>query len=337
MNRSLIIPVSISLALSMAACGSKNETDTAGAASLDAVQFAQSRTVDFDHLQADEVTPPADADSVAEADSRQSIPDAITERPDIKTPADARRIMNSSVDSAKYAQGILHRMAADNLSYTSRLLNNPMDHFVVVDKSSMYVVLFDRYGRVQKSYKMACARNYGSKHARGDCRTPEGFFSAEGIYDSTDWLYTDDNGYTSPTRGVYGPRFIRVKNPATNSVGIHGTNAPGSLGRRASHGCVRLRNSDIVDLVKYVRPGMTIIVNPSDRDQQVNRNEGRTIAKIDLGSSFKTVAESRPIADEHQRADTTVVAEPHHTDTTVAAPADTVAAPAPADTAAAMP
>ncbi len=37
-------------------------------------------------------------------------------------------------------------------------------------------------------------------------------------------------------------------------VGIHGTNQPAKIGQKASHGCVRLRNSDIQDLVDLGLP-----------------------------------------------------------------------------------
>ena len=68
---------------------------------------------------------------------------------------------------------------------------------------------------------MACAKNYGTKHKKADSRTPEGFFEVEGIYNSTDWLYTDDDGVTSKKKGQFGPRFIRLKIPVTSQIGIH--------------------------------------------------------------------------------------------------------------------
>ncbi len=37
--------------------------------------------------------------------------------------------------------------------------------------------------------------------------------------------------------------------------GIHGTNQPGSVGRRASHGCIRMRNRDMEELFELVRAG----------------------------------------------------------------------------------
>lgn len=216
----------------------------------------------------------------------------------ISTADEAIEYMRSSPDAEKYEEGILISLASQSLDYTKRLLHNEYDYFIVADKPSMQVVLFDKFGRKTQSYKMACARNYGTKHKRSDCRTPEGFFTAEGIYDSTDWLYTDDNGYTSPTRGVYGPRYIRLLTPVTRSVGIHGTNGPGSLGRRASHGCIRLHNNSILDLVKYAQKGMSVIVNPSDRDQEVNRREGYEVVQINIGK--QTV--NKPIADQKDKA-----------------------------------
>jgi lipoprotein-anchoring transpeptidase ErfK/SrfK len=43
---------------------------------------------------------------------------------------------------------------------------------------------------------------------------------------------------------------------------IHGTNVPSSVGTRASHGCIRLLNRDIVRLARRVRPGTPIEIFP---------------------------------------------------------------------------
>lgn len=45
-------------------------------------------------------------------------------------------------------------------------------------------------------------------------------------------------------------------------VALHGTNAPQLLGTRASHGCVRIRNSDIVRMARIVRPGTPVQIVP---------------------------------------------------------------------------
>lgn len=41
---------------------------------------------------------------------------------------------------------------------------------------------------------------------------------------------------------------------------IHGTNAPGSIGRAASSGCIRMRNSDVADLFERVHIGAPVYV-----------------------------------------------------------------------------
>jgi lipoprotein-anchoring transpeptidase ErfK/SrfK len=49
-----------------------------------------------------------------------------------------------------------------------------------------------------------------------------------------------------------GPRWIGL---SVKGFGIHGTNRPDSVGKNASHGCIRLRNRDIEDLFARVQVG----------------------------------------------------------------------------------
>ncbi len=231
-------------------------------------------------------------DSVVVVPTSEAMPDTFSvdtattvERPvpPIKNSREAFDYMNTSPDSGLYAAGVMHKIAKHNPAYALKLFKSTFDKFIIVDKGSMHVYLCDRYGREQKRYRMACGRNYGHKNEKGDSRTPEGFFTVENIYDSTDWLFTDDNGKTSKVKGQFGPRFIRLRTPVTTQIGIHGTCAPWSLGARCSHGCIRLSNESILELVDLVEPGMPVIVNPSRRDDGVNEQEGRLdIVRIPL-------------------------------------------------------
>ena len=196
------------------------------------------------------------------------------------TPEEAIEYMKNSANWAEYSDGILPQMTEESLLYAQKLINSPYKHFIVVDKERMKVILYDKYGRIEKEYTRACGKNYGTKQGDWDSRTPEGFFSAEGVYNSTDWLFKDKNGRVSPTKGQYGPRFIRLKTPVTSGVGIHGTCSPGALGKRVSHGCIRINNDNILELVQYVEKGMPIIVNPSKKDAAVNESAGYNVSKI---------------------------------------------------------
>jgi lipoprotein-anchoring transpeptidase ErfK/SrfK len=70
--------------------------------------------------------------------------------------------------------------------------------------------------------------------------------------------------YIHDRRSVYGPRRLRLYRivggrAVYTRYGIHGTNRPGSIGKRASHGCIRLYNKDILQLWSQVRVGDFVI------------------------------------------------------------------------------
>lgn len=224
------------------------------------------------------------ADSIASLRSKGELDKEKQTIPERFKSADAAiAYMKNSADWDKYSTGVLPDIARQDIGYADKLLHSTYPYFVIADKGTLRLTLYDRFGNAKLTFPMACSRHFGSKHKFRDNRTPEGFFSAEGIYDSREWLYTDDDGYTSPAKGVYGPRFMRLKTPVTLSVGVHGTNAPWSPGTRCSHGCMRLVNKNAWELMKYTQKGMPIIVNPGSRDDAVNKEEGYKITMLKLG------------------------------------------------------
>jgi hypothetical protein len=72
-------------------------------------------------------------------------------------------------------------------------------------------------------------------------------------------------GYASP---VYGPiafgtsarSRVLTDWPAGGFVGIHGTNQPGLIPGRISHGCIRMRNGDIVRLSRLMPVGTPLTI-----------------------------------------------------------------------------
>ena len=69
-----------------------------------------------------------------------------------------------------------------------------------------------------------------------------------------------------PNPTWYGPRKVVAPGAANplgtrwlglsrKGYGIHGTNNPRSIGRRASHGCIRMRNADVEELFEMVAVG----------------------------------------------------------------------------------
>jgi lipoprotein-anchoring transpeptidase ErfK/SrfK len=71
--------------------------------------------------------------------------------------------------------------------------------------------------------------------------------------------------------------------------GIHGTNEPGSIGKAASHGCIRLRNRDMEQLFRTVSVGDTVLIRV-DRDEQVAEIFGRAPVTQELGQAQEAAA-----------------------------------------------
>jgi|SRR5579871_1001856 len=58
--------------------------------------------------------------------------------------------------------------------------------------------------------------------------------------------------------GANNPVGTRWMGLSVKGYGIHGTNAPASIGKAASHGCIRMRNRDVEELFELVGVGVTV-------------------------------------------------------------------------------
>jgi len=57
----------------------------------------------------------------------------------------------------------------------------------------------------------------------------------------------------------FGTRWMGLNVP-WGQYGIHGTNRPDSIGRSASHGCIRMRNKDVEDLYTFIKIGTPVVI-----------------------------------------------------------------------------
>lgn len=55
--------------------------------------------------------------------------------------------------------------------------------------------------------------------------------------------------------GPFGARWLGLNSPG---IGIHGTNAPFSIGKTVSHGCIRTYNKNIIELYNTVPIGTPV-------------------------------------------------------------------------------
>lgn len=115
-----------------------------------------------------------------------------------------------------------------------------------------------------------------------DWPTPTGSFTVGEMRENPTWYVPpslrEKYGFSAIPPGPKNPlgsHWIRL---GQSNYGIHGTNNPWSVGRRVTHGCIRLYPEDIEHLYQTIRPGtpVTIIYEPV----KIGQIEGRIYAEV---------------------------------------------------------
>ena len=69
--------------------------------------------------------------------------------------------------------------------------------------------------------------------------------------------------------GAENPLGTRWIGLSQKGYGIHGTNAPRSIGKAASHGCIRMAKKDLEELFSQVRAGDEVQIHAERNEQTV--------------------------------------------------------------------
>jgi lipoprotein-anchoring transpeptidase ErfK/SrfK len=127
---------------------------------------------------------------------------------------------------------------------------------VTIDKSNFRLRLFKR---------LKFSKSYGVAIGAPGYETPTGRFSITNKAVNPAWSAPD-----RPWAGAYRNEVVEggsAENPLkarwlgiVNGVGIHGTDAGYSIGTKASHGCIRMHVSDVIDLYPRVPVGATVLI-----------------------------------------------------------------------------
>ncbi len=113
----------------------------------------------------------------------------------------------------------------------------------VINVPSMALELFEN-DELVKSYAIAVGKR--------STPTPRGTFQVVTKVKNPAW-YGPGGDVVKPGRN--NPVGTRWMGLALKGYGIHGTNDPKSIGRAASHGCVRMLNSDVEELFARMQIG----------------------------------------------------------------------------------
>jgi hypothetical protein len=98
--------------------------------------------------------------------------------------------------------------------------------------------------------------------------------------------YHDGNVIPTGKNNPVGTRWMGL---SQKGYGIHGTNAPRSIGHAASHGCIRLRNRDMERLFTMVRVGDAVVIR-GERDDETAQVFGTGADHTTLASAQMPVA-----------------------------------------------
>jgi lipoprotein-anchoring transpeptidase ErfK/SrfK len=133
--------------------------------------------------------------------------------------------------------------------------DSPVQRRVVVSIPDRKLALIEK-GRVVKIYPTAVGAAASP--------TPSGTYKIAQRVANPTW-YGPDKVVGPGKDNPVGTRWLGL---TRKGYGIHGTNNPRSIGKRASHGCVRMRNSDVEDLFARVAVGDVVELH-GERDAEL--------------------------------------------------------------------
>jgi lipoprotein-anchoring transpeptidase ErfK/SrfK len=167
----------------------------------------------------------------------------------------ARRIDATFADQTR-PRALRARFRPDRPSTTTADLKRRYGTVLTVDRSGLKLRLFKR---------LKLSKTYGIAIGAAGFDTPSGVFTIQSKQVDPTWHVPNSPwagslaGQTIPGGAPNNPlkaRWLGVN----GSVGIHGTAEEWSIGSRASHGCIRMRVADVIDLYPRVPMGTSILI-----------------------------------------------------------------------------
>jgi hypothetical protein len=174
-------------------------------------------------------------------------------------------------------------------------------HTIVVSLEDRKLALLED-GQVKKVYIVAVGKP--------STPSPTGTFVIERRVMNPTYSH---NGKIIPP-GPGNPVGTRWMGLSLRGYGIHGTNEPRSIGKPASHGCIRLARPDLEELYAQVSVGDTVVLVGQRNDQTVALFGSEnplipTASQPVLTAQNAPVANSAPTASTNTTAATTAIVE----------------------------
>jgi lipoprotein-anchoring transpeptidase ErfK/SrfK len=174
-----------------------------------------------------------------------------------------------AIDAAALAASVgtaLSNPAKDRILKPKVKVVHPKVTTAGLSKAYGTIITIDRGNFKLRLFKnLKLSKTYGVAVGMPAYPTPTGRFSIANKAVNPAWTAPN-----SPWAGAYANETVEggsAENPLkarwmgiVNGVGIHGTGAPGSIGSRASHGCIRMTVPDVIDLYPRVPVGTPVLI-----------------------------------------------------------------------------
>ncbi len=142
-----------------------------------------------------------------------------------------------------------------------------VDRLLVVERDRFRLTLYDLPWRGAEKYGIK--ERYSIAIGAAGFNTPRGLYRINTKVKDPDWLMPNSDWVPEELRGTVVPggdpanplreRWLGITEPA-EGIGIHGTAETTSIGKAASHGCVRMAPGDVIDLYSEVPLGTPILI-----------------------------------------------------------------------------
>ena len=166
------------------------------------------------------------------------------------------RQIDDALDSGASVRRLHTRLVAVKPAVTYKVLQRRYPRIITIDRDTFALRLF-RSLRPWKRYSIAVGM--------AGLETPAGTYRIQDKQVNPAW-HVPNSAWAGSLAGQVIPggapdnplkaRWLGI----ANGVGIHGTAEDWSIGTRASHGCIRMHVSDVIDLYPRVPVGTTVLI-----------------------------------------------------------------------------
>ena len=170
--------------------------------------------------------------------------------------AKARELVDAALSTPTANRTLHQALSTLNPAVNANDLRRRYGTVITVDKAAFKLRLFKH---------LKFAKSYGVAVGQPAYPTPSGRFAIQNKQVNPTWSVPNSpwagelQGTTVEGGSAANPLKARWLGIA-NGVGIHGTGEDASIGSRASHGCLRMHVSDVIDLYPRVPVGTPVLI-----------------------------------------------------------------------------